>query len=97
MGVDTNSHYHTNMNFIFSQFARRGAKPRGGELVSSYLAPGAGLEPATNALTGRRSTIELPRNIFLTNFCILAEKSPRRKAAQGILFIHGPDPYKLGI
>ena len=30
-----------------------------------YFAPEAGFEPATSALTGRRSTAELPRNIFI--------------------------------
>ena len=28
------------------------------------FAPGAGFEPATSSLTGRRSTTELSRNIF---------------------------------
>ena len=28
------------------------------------LAPGVGIEPTTNRLTGDRSTAELPRNLF---------------------------------
>ena len=36
------------------------------EFVSSFLAPGAGFEPATNRLTGDCSTAELSRNIKIT-------------------------------
>lgn len=37
------------------------------KLVSVNFAPGAGFEPATNRLTGDRSTAELSRNMFLIN------------------------------
>ena len=33
--------------------------------VKRNLAPGVGIEPTTNRLTGDRSTAELPRNIFI--------------------------------
>ncbi len=47
------------------------------------LAPGAGLEPATNALTGRCSTIELSRNMLAPEgaYAHSSLNASRRKAA----------------
>jgi hypothetical protein len=43
------------------------------------LAPRAGLEPATNGLTVRRSTTELPGNRSLNGGGILEDGSPQVK------------------
>gem|GEM_PF-4953200 len=37
------------------------------------MAPGVGIEPTTNRLTGDRSTAELPRNVYFINRGSLAE------------------------
>ena len=34
-------------------------------IALNYSAPGVGIEPTTNRLTGDRSTAELPRNLFI--------------------------------